>query len=159
MWVNSPRLHSLDSSWQWSAAGSDRSTNESSRSRILAWLEEMCCCGIYEVKGIVYDKHNCRIVGFVDLGEVNNAMLSFERSAHQNSDFPMAKHILMFFVRGIFIRLKFPTRDLSLFGKWYKTLNVLDLTWCHWQETSFVHRGSLWTESFLACINQHLQSP
>ena len=90
-------------------------------------------------EGIVYDKHNCRVVGFVDLGEVNNALLSFERSAHQNSDFPMAKHILMFFVRGIFIGLKFPyaqfpTRDLSaevLYPIVWEVLNVLDSRWYH----------------------------
>lgn len=69
-------------------------------------------------EGIVYDKHNCRILGFVDLGEVNNSLLSFERSLDGKDDFPVAKHILMFMVRGIFIKVKFPyaqfpTRDLS----------------------------------------------
>ncbi len=51
---------------------------------------------------IVYDKHNCRIVGFVDLVEVNNTLLSLERSCNAESSLPVAKHILMFMVRGIF---------------------------------------------------------
>lgn len=64
-------------------------------------------------EGIVYDKHNCRIVGFVDLGEVNNTFLTLERSG-----LPVAKHILLFMVRGIFFKLnfpyaQFPTRDLT----------------------------------------------
>ena len=50
--------------------------------------------------GIVYDKHNSRIVGFVDLGEVNNTLLSFERSLQGKSDFPVAKYVLMFMVIG-----------------------------------------------------------
>lgn len=28
-------------------------------------------------EGIVYDKHNCRVVGFVDIGDVNNQLLQF----------------------------------------------------------------------------------
>ena len=32
-------------------------------------------------EGIVYDKYECRIIGFVDLGVVNNTLLSFERDA------------------------------------------------------------------------------
>ena len=29
-------------------------------------------------EGIVFDKHECKIIGFVDLGTVNNALRSFE---------------------------------------------------------------------------------
>ena len=31
-------------------------------------------------EGIVYNKHDCRIIGFVDLGPVNNTLLNFENS-------------------------------------------------------------------------------
>ena len=69
-------------------------------------------------EGIVYDKHECRIVGFVDFGDVNNALLAFERSMNGDADRTVAKHMLVFMVRGIFIKLQFPyaqypTTDLS----------------------------------------------
>ena len=37
-------------------------------------------------EGLVYDKHGCRIVGFVDVGTVSNALLSFERSIGSKSE-------------------------------------------------------------------------
>ena len=64
-------------------------------------------------EGIVYDKHNSKIVGFVDLGDVNNTLLSFERSSDEKSHLPVAKHILMFMVRGIFLKARFPICPVS----------------------------------------------
>lgn len=68
-------------------------------------------------EGIVYDKHDCRVVGFVDFGEVNNALAEFERSLAGSSPV-LAKQMLVFMVRGVFFRLSFPyaqfaTRDLT----------------------------------------------
>ena len=58
-------------------------------------------------EGIVYDKYECRIIGFVDLGVVNNTLLSFEHSS--TNDTPqVAKEMLVFMVRGVFIKLNFP---------------------------------------------------
>lgn len=67
-------------------------------------------------EGIVYDKHECNIVGFVDFGDINSALLSFE--ANTSPKFPVAKHMLVFMVRGLFFKLnfpyaQFPTLDLS----------------------------------------------
>lgn len=61
-------------------------------------------------EGLVYDKHGCTIVGFVDVGTVNNALLSFERSLNDSKSdaAPVAKHMLVFLVRGLFIKLCFP---------------------------------------------------
>ena len=66
---------------------------------------------------IVYNKHDCRVVGFVDIGDVNNIMSEFEQSL-DGSPPPLAKQMLVFMVHGIFLRLNFPyaqfaTRDLS----------------------------------------------
>jgi len=47
-------------------------------------------------EGIVYNKHECRIVGFVDFGDVNNALLAFERSMNGDADRTMAKQMLVF---------------------------------------------------------------
>ena len=50
--------------------------------------------------GIVFDKNEYRIVGFVDLGVVNNTLLAFEQS--KTNDKPqVAKEMLVFIVRGI----------------------------------------------------------
>ena len=57
------------------------------------------------------------IAGLVNFGTTNNELLSFEKSIDNPSD-QVAKHILMFMVRGVFIKMKFPyaqyaTADLS----------------------------------------------
>ena len=65
-------------------------------------------------EGIVFDKDECKIVGFVDVGAVNNALPLFEQSLNDDdqgsykSDSVVAKHILVFMVRGLFIKLEYP---------------------------------------------------
>ena len=61
-----------------------------------------------------------RIIGFVDIGNVNNELLSFEQSCQDSHSVEpqVAKHMLVFMVRGLFIPLNFPyaqfaTRNLS----------------------------------------------
>jgi len=62
-------------------------------------------------EGIVYDKHECRIVGFVDLGPTNNHLASFENST--TSTMPVAKHMLTIMVRGVLTNLCFPYSHYS----------------------------------------------
>ena len=74
-------------------------------------------------EGIVYDKNECKVVGFVDVGGINNKLRLFEESLtaddDDHSENPLvAKHMLVFMVRGVFIKLQFPyaqypTRDLT----------------------------------------------
>ena len=62
-------------------------------------------------ESIVYDKHNAQVIGFVDLGDVNNQLAEFETKFHQNDsgiNRPIATHILALMVRGIFMKLEFP---------------------------------------------------
>lgn len=63
-------------------------------------------------EGMIYDKNECRIVGFMDLGCVNNSLLSFEQSLNDSDTGlglpPVAKQMLVFMVRGLFIKLCFP---------------------------------------------------
>ena len=60
-------------------------------------------------ENFVYNKHDCRIIGFIDYGDVNNSILEFERSFEGSKpDGNVAEHMLVFMVRGVFIRLKFP---------------------------------------------------
>ena len=54
------------------------------------------------------------IIGYVDIGDINNELLKFEQSCNDESSetpgspLPVAKHMLVFMVRGLFIDLKFP---------------------------------------------------
>ena len=70
---------------------------------------------------LVYDKHNSRIIGFVDVGAVNNDLLSFEQSVNNSSEneilsSTVAKYMLVIMVRGIFIPLKYPYAQFSTRG-------------------------------------------
>ena len=68
-------------------------------------LDEM-----YIREDLVYEKHSGTLIGFVNLGEINNHLLAFERSLDQNSGVSdsLAKTVLTFMVRGIFTSLKYP---------------------------------------------------
>ena len=50
-------------------------------------------------------KHGVRIIGFVDVGNVNNELLSFEQSCQDSHSVEpqVAKHMLVFMVRTLFI--------------------------------------------------------
>ena len=61
---------------------------------------------------LVFDKHSCELVGFVNLGEINN-VLKFERQCKGETDAVFAESavatlMLTFMVRGIFTKLEFP---------------------------------------------------
>ena len=52
----------------------------------------------------VYDKHSCEIIGFVNLGDVNNELLEMERAEKGDMQQCMAKNMLVFMVRGLFLK-------------------------------------------------------
>ena len=55
------------------------------------------------------DKHSGRLVGFVNLGEINNHLLQFEQSLHDQEAEPvLAKSMIAFMVKGLFTNLRFP---------------------------------------------------
>lgn len=58
---------------------------------------------------LVFDKHEGSLIGFANLGNMNNHLLQFEASlqndTHQEQ---LAKTMLVFMVRGLFGRLNFP---------------------------------------------------
>ena len=86
--------------------------NEDLRHHIAVVFDEM------KVKeGIVYDKHEFRVVGFVNLGDVNNQLLNFERHLQGTAENThVAKQVLVFMVRGIFTRLTFPYAQFPTAG-------------------------------------------
>ena len=64
----------------------------------------------FDIKeGIVYNKHQCKIIGFVDLGTSNNHPSAFENSIGQpQNTLPVAKQMFTVMVIGIFTSLCFP---------------------------------------------------
>ena len=73
-------------------------------------------------EGLVYDKHKCKIIGFVDVGTINNTLQLYERTLKDDTQQPnpiITKHILVFMVRGLFVNniqfpyAQYPTTDLS----------------------------------------------
>ena len=59
---------------------------------------------------LVFDKYTGRLIGFTNVGKVNDLLLQFERSleSDQDSTVPIAKSMLVLFVRGLFNNLEFP---------------------------------------------------
>lgn len=60
---------------------------------------------------MVYDKHLMEVIGFVELGEVNDALRSMEERINDGSEVAnqeVATHVLGVMVRGLFSNLKFP---------------------------------------------------
>lgn len=71
-------------------------------------------------EGLVYDKHTGSITGFIDLGSVNNQLLSFEKAVcgkEESSDdliIPtLAKSMMVYMVRGLFSSLQFAYAQFS----------------------------------------------
>lgn len=73
---------------------------------------------------LVFDKNSCELIGFVNLGDINNILDTIESrcnsaaSEAQITPSDVATHMLMFMVRGIFTTLEFPyvcipTRDTT----------------------------------------------
>ena len=62
-------------------------------------------------EGLVYDKHTGRMIGFVDLGDINNHLLEFERSLETDStakSTTLASSVMVIMVKGLFTPLRFP---------------------------------------------------
>ena len=59
----------------------------------------------------MYDKHETKIVGFVDIGDVGNQLSQLEcsyRSESATSCPSIATHMLVLMVRGIFFHMEYP---------------------------------------------------
>lgn len=86
---------------------------------------------------LIFDKHSGKLIGFVNLGDVNNHLLKFEQSIQSVGSKltkPLAKCMLVFLVRGLFTNLQFPyaqfaTSSLSgdlLFQPFWETVKRLE---------------------------------
>ena len=57
----------------------------------------------------MYDKHGADVVGFVELGAVNDQLDRFERESSDTlKPIAVANHILAIMIRGSFLHLRFP---------------------------------------------------
>ena len=60
---------------------------------------------------LVYDKHEGCLIGFVNLGEVNNQLIEFEKALagdQEGTQPKLASTMLVLMVRGLFCRLNYP---------------------------------------------------
>ena len=57
---------------------------------------------------LVYDKHTGSLIGFANIGDINNHLLRLEHLMDAVHEEDLAKSMLVFFVRGLFTRLEFP---------------------------------------------------
>ena len=79
-------------------------------------------------ENLVYDKHHARVIGFVQIGEVNYELAQFEQTDNVNEHPPIAKHVLALMVRGVFSSLHFPYAHFAT-----KDLNGADLFQIIWE--------------------------
>lgn len=58
---------------------------------------------------LVYDKHSGEMIGFVNLGEINNHLMAFEQAVKgEEDDDTLANSMMVIMVRGLFTPLRFP---------------------------------------------------
>ncbi len=59
---------------------------------------------------LVFDKHSGAMIGFIDLGDINNHLVQFEKSLEDDKIVKpkLAKTMMVFMVRGLFSSLQFP---------------------------------------------------
>jgi hypothetical protein len=62
-------------------------------------------------QGLVYNKHTGELIGFVDLGDINNHLMQLKRSmqdlASQSLE-PLSKSMLVVMIRGLLSSFQFP---------------------------------------------------
>ena len=57
-------------------------------------------------ESLVFDKHETEVVGFVDMGDINNKLADLEKQCSTNHQYPtIATHMLVLMVRGVFTGL------------------------------------------------------
>ena len=57
---------------------------------------------------LVYDKHSCRIIGFVNLGNFSDELLELEHSENNEMKQCVATNMLVFMVRNLFSKFEYP---------------------------------------------------
>ena len=87
----------------------DRQLIEKAKLDTIPDYKKYVCIMFDEVKvkeGLVYDKEECNLIGFVDLDSINNHLEAYEQSLSSSKP-KLATHIVVFMVRGLFSGFKF----------------------------------------------------
>ena len=70
---------------------------------VLLLLDEM-----HVREDLVYDKHEGELIGFTNLGDINDHLDAYEKALSGDQEPPsLAKSVLVFMVRGLFTKLQF----------------------------------------------------
>ncbi len=93
------------------AAKIDNDTCPEWQKLVVLLLDEM-----YIKESLVYDKHSGSMIGFVDLGEINNHLMAYEKSINDDDDDDtpttsttvLANSMFTMMVKGLFSPLRFP---------------------------------------------------
>ena len=65
-------------------------------------------------EGLDFDKHSGDLIGFTDLGDVNNHIMKLQRASNPSQTIePLAKSLLVLMVRGLFSGFTFPYAQFS----------------------------------------------
>ena len=68
-------------------------------------------------KGLVFDKHTCNLVGFTNIGEINNELDNVEKECEEEgASSNVATHMLLFMVRELCTSLVFPYAHFATQG-------------------------------------------
>ena len=80
----------------------------------------LCWDEIKIKENLIFDKHSCELVGFTNIGEVNNHLEKLKEECasktKRNSPGDIASHMLLFMVRGMFSSLEFPYAHFATKG-------------------------------------------
>ena len=65
---------------------------------------------IYVKQDLVYNKNTGELIGFMDIGDINNHLLALEKSllASESPEPQLARTMMTFMVRGLLSRLEYP---------------------------------------------------
>ena len=98
-------------------------SEEKDRYCVLCWDE------VKIKENLVFDKHTCELIGFTDLGSINNHLDRVQEQCQSNQSSPshknVATHMLLFMVRGMFTHLEFPYAHFATRGATADTLYPL----------------------------------
>ena len=70
-------------------------------------------------EGLVYNKQCGKVIGFVDLGDINDELMQLEKGTEHP---PIATHILVLMIRDLFFKLEFPYAHFATEGASADTL-------------------------------------
>ena len=93
-------------------------------------------------EGLVFDKHSGELIGFTNLGDVNNHISSMEESSSGKSMptlQPLAKSMLVLMVRGLLSGFKFPYAQFPC-----SSLSGDQLHNIFWEAVERLERYNLW---------------